>query len=82
MRFAGSMGIKRFAPAEDPELARECYEIYRAACEVDAPETPFMPPRVFEGWLPYGYIGDPRDLGADRHRWRRRVVRARAAGPG
>jgi GNAT superfamily N-acetyltransferase len=61
MRFAGSMGIKRFAPAEDPELARECYEIYRAACEVDAPETPFMPPRVFEGWLPYGYIGDPRE---------------------
>lgn len=62
MRFAGGMGIERFAPATDAERTRECYEIYREACEVDAPDLPFMPPRVFEGWLPHGYIGDPREI--------------------
>jgi GNAT superfamily N-acetyltransferase len=62
MRFAGGMGIERFAPEKDAELARECYKIYREASQVDAPDLPFMPPRVFGGWLPYGYIGDPREI--------------------
>jgi len=55
------MGIERFTPAEDAERVRDCYEIYRTACQLDAPEVPFLSPQAFEGWLPAGWIGDPRD---------------------
>jgi GNAT superfamily N-acetyltransferase len=64
MRFAGGMRIERFTPGQDPERVRACYRIYCEAAQVDAPDAPFMPPRVFGGWLPHGYIGDPREIWA------------------
>jgi GNAT superfamily N-acetyltransferase/RimJ/RimL family protein N-acetyltransferase len=56
------MRIERLTPSQDPERVRACYRIYFDAARVDAPDAPFMPPRVFAGWLPHGYIGDPREI--------------------
>jgi RimJ/RimL family protein N-acetyltransferase len=55
------MGMERFVPADDAERVRECYEVHRAACQLDAPDMPVMPPLVFDGWLRCGWDGDPRE---------------------
>jgi len=54
------VGIERFG-AGDGRRVDACYEIYRATTEADDPGTPFMPPRVFLGWLQAGFMGDPRE---------------------
>lgn len=54
------MGIERFG-AGDGKRVDACYEIYRAVREADDPGVPFMPPRVFLGWLQVGFMGDPRE---------------------
>lgn len=61
MRFAGGMDIERFAPAQDTELVRECYEIFHAVREADDPDLPVMSWRVFEGWLRSGWVDNPRE---------------------
>ena len=54
------MGVERFG-AGDGKRVDACYEIYRATREADDPGAPFMPPRVFLGWLQAGFTGDPRE---------------------
>jgi GNAT superfamily N-acetyltransferase len=54
------MGIERFG-AGDGKRVDACYGIYRATREADDPGPPFMPPRVFLGWLQAGFIDEPRE---------------------
>ena len=48
------------ADLADAEKLRACYEVYLAAQRVDEPGGPWFTERAFDGWLTFGWDGNPR----------------------
>ena len=50
------------ADLADAEKLRACYEVYLAAQRVDEPGGPWFTERAFDGWLTFGWDGNPREV--------------------
>jgi GNAT superfamily N-acetyltransferase len=50
----------------DADTIRACFQVFRAAQQVDEPDGPWFTERPFRGWLTVGWGGDPREAWAAR----------------